>query len=110
MVLNTNAAFPSHIIILHLDLAIKDYKSHSLPVFLCFPILEGSAGDTILNGEVREDITIKRKALQATLGKSIPGREKSKYQSPEVAANVLQEKPGGHCCQNKVRTQEQSYR
>ena len=46
-------------------------------------------GNTILNREVREDITIKSKALQATLGES---KEKSKCQSPEVAANVLERK------------------
>ena len=34
-------------------------------------------GNTILNRAVREDITIKSKALQATLGES---KEKSKYQ------------------------------
>ena len=46
-------------------------------------------GNTILNREVREDITIKSKALQATLRKS---KEKSKCQSPEVAVNVLEKK------------------
>lgn len=76
--------------------------------FFVFPLRKGVLGNTILNREVREDITIKSKALQATLGKS---KEKSKCQSPEVAANVLErKKSGGHYGQNRVRTQETSHR
>lgn len=81
--------FPIHIIILHLDLAEKDYESFHCQYFFVFPLRKGVLGNTILNREVREDITIKSKALKATLrGKA----KKEQMSKPEVAANVLERK------------------
>lgn len=53
--------------------------SHSLPSISLFPLRKGVLGNTILNREVREDITIKSKALQATEGK----QRKEQMSKPE---------------------------